>query len=106
MRGRGIGQALLEANLAEWNELDVPTYLESTNPANDHRYERLGFRRVGRFTSVHDDAPITTMWRAATGAAHRAGIESPAIPASANRVGTSGGDDDPAEARAHRDWSP
>lgn len=62
-RGRGIGQALLATNLAWWDELGVPAWLESTNPANDHRYERAGFRRVGGFTAVRDGAPISTMWR-------------------------------------------
>jgi GNAT superfamily N-acetyltransferase len=68
-RGRGIGQALLADNLAGWDAAGVPCYLESTNPGNDHRYERAGFRRVGGFTAVRDDAPITTMWRAVGGAA-------------------------------------
>jgi GNAT superfamily N-acetyltransferase len=63
-RGRGVGQALLAANLEHWDAHGVPAYLESTNPANDHRYERAGFRRVGGFTAVRDGAPITTMWRA------------------------------------------
>ena len=62
-RGRGIGQTLLAANLAEWDAVGVPAYLESTNPANDHRYVRAGFRPVGGFTAVRDEAPITTMWR-------------------------------------------
>ena len=62
-RGKGIGQALLAEDLARWDVRGVPSYLESTNPANDHRYERAGFRRVGGFTAVRDDAPITTMWR-------------------------------------------
>jgi len=62
-RGRGIGQALLAANLADWDGAGVPTYLESTNPANDHRYERAGFRPFGGFRAVRDNAPITTMWR-------------------------------------------
>jgi GNAT superfamily N-acetyltransferase len=66
-RGLGIGQGLLAANLDHWDGLGVPTYLESTNPANDHRYERAGFRRIGGFTSVRDGAPITTMWRVAGG---------------------------------------
>ena len=65
-RGRGIGQALLAENLARWDRLGLPSYLESTNPANDHRYERAGFRRVGAFRAVRDDAPISTMWRPAT----------------------------------------
>jgi GNAT superfamily N-acetyltransferase len=63
-RGRGIGQTLLAENLAHWDAAGVATYLESTNPANDHRYERAGFRRVGGFTAVRDGAPISTMWRA------------------------------------------
>ena len=62
-RGKGVGQALLAETLRTWDMLGVPSYLESTNPANDHRYERAGFRRVGGFTAVRDDAPISTMWR-------------------------------------------
>lgn len=62
-RGRGIGQALLAEDLARWDALGNPSYLESTNSANDHRYERAGFRRVGGFNAVRDGAPITTMWR-------------------------------------------
>jgi GNAT superfamily N-acetyltransferase len=68
-RGRGIGQSLLAANLGQWDELGIPSYLESTNPANDHRYERAGFRRIGGFVAVRDAAPITTMWRVAGGPA-------------------------------------
>ena len=62
-RGRGVGQALLAADLAHWDGLDVPAYLESTNPANDHRYERAGFRPIGGFAAVLDDARITAFWR-------------------------------------------
>jgi GNAT superfamily N-acetyltransferase len=62
-RGQGIGQRLLAADLARWDAAGVPAYLESTNPGNDHRYERAGFRRVGGFRAVLDDAPISTMWR-------------------------------------------
>jgi GNAT superfamily N-acetyltransferase len=66
-RGRGIGQTLLADDLAGWDAAGMPSYLESTNPANDHRYERAGFRRVGGFRAVRDDAPISTMWRAVGG---------------------------------------
>jgi len=62
-RGQGIGQRLLRENLEAWDRVAVPSYLESTNPANDHRYERAGFRRVGGFAAVVDGAPIATMWR-------------------------------------------
>lgn len=62
-RGQGIGQRLLAEDLARFDADGLPAYLESTNPANDHRYARAGFRPVGRFRSVIDGAPVTTMWR-------------------------------------------
>jgi GNAT superfamily N-acetyltransferase len=67
-RGRGIGQALMAANLAAWDDAGVPAYLESTNPANDHRYERAGFRSIGRFETVVDRAWVNAMWRDVGGA--------------------------------------
>jgi len=64
-RGKGSGQRLLADDLARFDADGVPAFLESTNPANDHRYERAGFRRVGGFEAVIDRAPISTMWRPA-----------------------------------------
>ena len=66
-RGRGIGQALLAADLDAWDRSGIPAYLESTNPANDHRYARAGFERIGGFRAVRDDAQVSAMWRAAGG---------------------------------------
>ena len=66
-RGHGVGQTLLAEILRTWDALGVPAYLKSTNPANDHRYERAGFHRVGGFTAVRDDAPISTMWHPVVG---------------------------------------
>lgn len=63
-RGRGIGQALLAENLVDWDSQGIPAYLESTNPANDHRYARAGFVPLGGFSAVLDSAHVTTMWRA------------------------------------------
>ena len=62
-RGRGLGQQLLAANLADWDAQGIPSYLESTNPANLHRYERAGYRAVDTVDAVLDEAVITTMWR-------------------------------------------
>jgi len=62
-RGKGVGQALLADDLSRWDAAGVPAYLESTNPGNDHRYERAGFRRFGGFHAVRDDAWISAMWR-------------------------------------------
>jgi GNAT superfamily N-acetyltransferase len=65
-RGRGIGMALLAANLATIDAEGLPAYLESTNPANLSRYERVGFRGIGTFpTPAEPDLLITTMWRPA-----------------------------------------
>jgi GNAT superfamily N-acetyltransferase len=66
--GKGLGQQLLAANLARWDAAGVPSYLESTNPANDHRYQRLGFRIDGGFRAVRDDAWVSAMWREVGGA--------------------------------------
>jgi hypothetical protein len=63
LTGHGYGQAHLAADLARWDGLGVPTYLESSNPGNNHRYVRQGYRAVGRFETVLDAAPVTTMWR-------------------------------------------
>ena len=62
-RGRGLGTGLLAQNLASMDVEEVPAYLESTNPDNNPRYERLGFRRVGEFTTPDGKRTITTMWR-------------------------------------------
>jgi GNAT superfamily N-acetyltransferase len=66
-RGRGIGQQLLAANLRGWDAQGIPAHLESTNPANDHRYERAGFLPVGGFDAVLANTRITMMWRPAGG---------------------------------------
>ena len=62
-RGKGIGQQLLAENLVRFDAEGVPAFLESSNPANNHRYERAGFRRIGGFDAVLNDAHVSTMWR-------------------------------------------
>lgn len=62
-RGEGLAQRMLAQNLLTFAAAGLPAYLESTNPANDRRYERAGFRAIGGFVSPLDGAPITTMWR-------------------------------------------
>ena len=61
--GRGQGMGLLADNLARIDAEGVPAYLESSNPANDHRYERLGFVRCGKFELPEDGPSVTQMWR-------------------------------------------
>ncbi|HLO34561.1 MAG TPA: GNAT family N-acetyltransferase [Candidatus Deferrimicrobium sp.] len=64
-RGRGIGMALLANDLDRLDQLHVSAYLESTNPANDRRYQGVGFEPVGQFRTVDEQRLITTMWRPA-----------------------------------------
>jgi ribosomal protein S18 acetylase RimI-like enzyme len=63
--GRGLGMALLAENLARIDREHMPAYLESSNPANNHRYERLGFLKTGEFFPPGGEIPVTTMWREA-----------------------------------------
>jgi GNAT superfamily N-acetyltransferase len=63
--GRGLGMALLAENLERIDEERMPAYLESSNPGNNHRYERHGFEAVGEFFPPGSDVPVTTMWRKA-----------------------------------------
>lgn len=62
-RGRGVGMALLADNLRKIDAEGRPAYLESSNPANDHRYERQGFRQIGEFSRPDEGLAVATMWR-------------------------------------------
>lgn len=64
-RGRGLGMALLRANLDTLDNHGQAAYLESSNPANDHRYESVGFEKVGEFSAPGDGPRVSTMWRGA-----------------------------------------
>ena len=55
--------ALLADTLARIDEEGAPAYLESSNPANDARYERLGFLKVGEFSTPDGAHTVATMWR-------------------------------------------
>ena len=62
-RGEGLGMGLLAQHLEQIDAEGVPAYLESSNPANDRRYEGLGFRRVGEFSTPKGEHTVGTMWR-------------------------------------------
>jgi hypothetical protein len=55
----------LADNLERIDAGGMPAYLESTNPANNDRYARLGFEVVGSFEGYLPGSAITTMWRRA-----------------------------------------
>jgi GNAT superfamily N-acetyltransferase len=61
--GRGLGMGLLADNLTRIDAEGAPAFLESSNPANDHRYERLGFAKCGEFELPEDGPNVTQMWR-------------------------------------------
>ncbi len=63
-RGGGLGMGLLRENLQRIDALGVPAYLESSNPANNARYERAGFTRLADLTMPAGQI-VTTMWRPA-----------------------------------------
>jgi GNAT superfamily N-acetyltransferase len=62
-RGLGLGMGLLAATLERIDAEGAAAFLESSNPVNDHRYERLGFRRYGEFELPEDGPSVTQMWR-------------------------------------------
>lgn len=62
-RGKGLGMTLLADNLAKIDSEEMPAYLESSNPQNDPRYERLGFVRAGEFERPDGQLTCSTMWR-------------------------------------------
>src|SRR5262249_21986399 len=62
-RGHGIGEQLLAQNLERIDTEHMPAYLESSNPRNLARYERLGFRPRRDFEFAPGGPVITTMWR-------------------------------------------
>jgi GNAT superfamily N-acetyltransferase len=64
-RGRGIGMGLLAHNLAIIDGQHLPCYLESSNPANDDRYARLGFEAIGAIEDPAGGPSVATMWRTA-----------------------------------------
>jgi len=64
-RGKGIGMRLLAHDLELIDAEHMPAYLESSNPANDHRYAGVGFEPHGQFCYPGGTPVVTTMWRPA-----------------------------------------
>lgn len=60
--GRGLGMGLLAANLEVIDRLGMPSYLESSNPANDRRYMALGYEQHGTI-ALPTGLTLNTFWR-------------------------------------------
>jgi len=56
---------LLASNLELIDAEHHPAYLESSNPANNRRYESVGFEPMGEFSFPGNGPIVTTMWRPA-----------------------------------------
>jgi GNAT superfamily N-acetyltransferase len=63
-RGAGLGMGLLRENLTRVDALGAAAYLESCNPANNERYQSVGFRRRDELI-IPSGHVVTTMWRPA-----------------------------------------
>jgi len=61
--GRGLGMGLLADCLARIDAEGAPAFLESSNPVNTPRYERLGFAVCGQFELPEGGPNVTQMWR-------------------------------------------
>ena len=64
-RGKGLGMKMLRENLSRFDALGMPTYLESSNRANNPKYESVGYDSIGEFTTPDDSVVITKYWREA-----------------------------------------
>lgn len=62
-RGRGLGMGLMAATLERIDTEGAPAFLESSNPINTPRYERLGFAVCGEFELPDGGPSVTQMWR-------------------------------------------
>jgi GNAT superfamily N-acetyltransferase len=60
--GQGWGMGLLADNLARIDAEGAAAYLESSNPVNVPRYERLGFAVFDEF-AVSEGIAVAQMWR-------------------------------------------
>lgn len=60
--GQGWGMGLLADNLTRIDAAGGAAYLESSNPANVPRYERLGFAVFDEF-AVSEEIVVAQMWR-------------------------------------------
>lgn len=59
----GLGMALLRDGLARIDADPMPAYLESSNPANNYRYESVGFKPIVSFQAPGEGPAVTGMWR-------------------------------------------
>jgi len=62
-QGKGIGSALLKAQLGRIDSKRIPTFLENSNERNNPLYERHGFRITREVTLGDTEPKLWFMWR-------------------------------------------
>lgn len=62
-QNRGLGRRLMEKCLAYFDDIQLPTYLEASNPRNVPFYERLGYQVVGSYSYSSAYPVVALMWR-------------------------------------------
>ena len=62
-QGQGLGQRLMAPVLHRCDELGLPVYLESSNPAKHGFHAGHGFATREMLTPVPGGPPVETMWR-------------------------------------------
>jgi hypothetical protein len=62
-RGKGLGMGLLRESLVMLDAAGMPAYLESTNPKNLSRYQRLGFRQIDALDLPGAGPRVDLLWR-------------------------------------------
>lgn len=62
-RGQGLGMELLRQSLSAIDATGLAAYVESTNPKNLVRYQRLGFKQIGSIQLPSGGPRVDRMWR-------------------------------------------
>jgi GNAT superfamily N-acetyltransferase len=62
-RGTGLGVSLLKHNLDLIDAERMPAYLAVSDPIAEESYKRVGFTRIGGFSTPDGSYRVATMWR-------------------------------------------
>lgn len=63
MRGQGIGSGLMEPMMQQFDQEQIPSYLENSKEANLSFYQRHGYEVVEEIRLLNEGPPMWLMWR-------------------------------------------